>query len=178
MICDIEVSEDASMVVTTPGATRSHFMRSGVARVEQKFRVSDRAFLEFNPGSLILQKSTSLEQETRVEVEEGAEVLLVEEMLPGRIAHGESFLFKKFSNRLKVLKEGKLVLLESFTLEPENESVTPWRNSFPYSLFTGAFTWCLPKVSGELPCRQEIHDMTNRSACLSDPLPCTARRGG
>ena len=38
MICDIEVSEDASMVVTTPGATRSHFMRSGVARVEQKFR--------------------------------------------------------------------------------------------------------------------------------------------
>ena len=33
MVCDIEVSDQASMVVTTPGATRSHFMRSGIARV-------------------------------------------------------------------------------------------------------------------------------------------------
>ena len=39
MVCDIEVSDRASMVVTTPGATRSHYMRSGVARVDQKFRV-------------------------------------------------------------------------------------------------------------------------------------------
>ena len=35
MICDIEVSDEASLVVTTPGATRSHYMRSGIAKVEQ-----------------------------------------------------------------------------------------------------------------------------------------------
>ena len=162
MICNIKVSEKAAMVVTTPGATRSHFMRSGVAKVKQKFQVSDRAFLEFNPGSLILQKSTSLEQHTWVEVEDGAEVLFVEKMLPGRIAHGESFLFTKFSNRLKVLKDGKLVLLESFTLKPENESVTPWRNSF-LTPFYGCFYLVSPKVSDELPCRQKIHDMTSES---------------
>ena len=160
MVCDIEVSEDAAMVVTTPGATRSHFMGSGEAKVEQKFQIRDRAFLEFNPGSLILQKSTSLVQNTVVEVEQGAEVLFVEEMLPGRIAHGESFLFRKFSNRLKVLKKGKLVLLESFTLEPENESVNPWKNSFP-TPFYGCFYLVSSKVSGELSCRHEIHDMTN-----------------
>ena len=32
MICDIEVSDEASMVVTTPGATRSHYMRSGLLK--------------------------------------------------------------------------------------------------------------------------------------------------
>jgi urease accessory protein len=160
MVCDIEVSEDAAMVVTTPGATRSHFMGSGEAKVEQKFQIRDRAFLEFNPGSLILQKSTSLVQNTLVEVEKGAEVLFVEEMLPGRIAHGESFLFRKFSNRLKVLRKGKLVLLESFTLEPENESVNPWKNSFP-TPFYGCFYLVSSKVSGELSCRHEIHDMAN-----------------
>ena len=73
MICDIEVSDEASMVVTTPGATRSHFMRSGIAKVEQKFRVSDGSFLEFNPGSLILQKSTALEQNTLIDITESAE---------------------------------------------------------------------------------------------------------
>ena len=160
LICDIEVSEEASMVVTTPGATRSHFMRTGIAKVDQMFTVKDDSFLEFNPGSLILQKSTSLEQRTSVEVGEDAEVLFVEKMLPGRIAHGESFLFKKFFNRLRIQKNDKLVLLESFTLEPENESVNPWRNSFP-TPFYGCLYLVSPKVSNELPCRQEIHDMKN-----------------
>ena len=162
MICDIEVSEEASMVVTTPGATRSHFMRTGTAKVEQKFRIKDDSFLEFNPGSLILQKSTSLEQKTKVEVEGNAEVLFVEKMLPGRIAHGESFLFKKFSNRLRIQKNKKNILLESFTLEPENESVNPWRKSFP-TPFYGCFYLVSPKVSNELPCRQKIHDMKNEN---------------
>jgi len=165
MICDIEVSEEASIVVTTPGATRSHFMRTGTAKVEQKFRIKADSFLEFNPGSLILQRSTSLEQKTKVEVEGNAEVLFVEKMLPGRIAHGESFLFKKFSNRLRIQKNKKNILLESFTLEPENESVNPWRKSFP-TPFYGCFYLVSAKVSDGLPGRQEIHEMKNANLII------------
>ena len=120
MLCDIEVTDQASMVVTTPGATRSHFMRSGIARVEQKLRVRDGSFLEFNPGALILQKATNLEQVTEVEVDEDGEILFVEKILPGRIAHGESFVFQKFSNRLSIKLGKQLALLESFVLDPEN----------------------------------------------------------
>lgn len=162
MICDIEVSERASMVITTPGATRSHYMRSGIAEVEQKFRVKDDSFLEFNPGSLILQKSTSLEQNSFVDVRQDGEVLFVEKILPGRIAHGESFLFKKFSNRLRIQKNEQLVLLESFILEPENESINPWKNSFR-TPFYGCFYLLSPKLSDELSCRKEIHDLKNDS---------------
>ena len=110
MVCDIEVCDQASMVVTTPGATRSHFMRSGIARVEQRFRIKEGAFLEFNPGALILQKATNLQQVTEVEVDEDAEVLFVEKILPGRIAHGESFVFQKFSNQLRIKQENQIVL--------------------------------------------------------------------
>jgi urease accessory protein len=91
-------------------------MRSGIARVEQKFTIKESSFLEFNPGALILQKATNLEQVTEIEVDEDGEVLFVEKMLPGRIAHGESFLFKRFANQLKIRKENQLVLLESFQL--------------------------------------------------------------
>ena len=38
VLCDIEVSDQASLVVTTPGATRSHFMTGGIAEVEQRLR--------------------------------------------------------------------------------------------------------------------------------------------
>ena len=162
MICDIEVSDEASMVVTTPGATRSHYMRSGIAKVEQKFRVSDGSFLEFNPGSLILQKSTSLEQKTLIDITENAEVLYVEKILPGRLARGESFEFSKFSNRLRIQKDKQLILLENFTLDPQNNSVYPWQNAFP-SPFYGCLYFTSPKVAEELPCRHAIHGMLSEN---------------
>jgi len=158
MLCDIEVTDQASMVVTTPGATRSHFMRSGIARVEQKLRVRDGSFLEFNPGALILQKATKLEQVTEVEVDEDAEILFVEKILPGRIAHGESFVFQKFSNRLCMKQGMQIVLLESFVLDPENESVLPWKNSFSTPYY-GSFYLISPKLKEHLPCREKIHGL-------------------
>ena len=162
MLCDIEVTDQASMVVTTPGATRSHFMRSGIARVEQKLRVRDGSFLEFNPGALILQKATNLEQVTEVEVDEDAEILFVEKILPGRIAHGESFVFQKFSNRLSIKQGKQLALLESFVLDPENESVLPWKNSFSTPYY-GSFYLISSKLKEHLPCREKIHGLISPS---------------
>jgi urease accessory protein len=162
IICDIEVSDDASMVVTTPGATRAHFMRSGIARVEQKFTIKESSFLEFNPGALILQKATNLEQVTEIEVDEDGEVLFVEKMLPGRIAHGESFLFKRFSNQLKIRKENQLVLLEAFNLESDNESVLPWKNSFSTPYY-GCFYLISKKLREHLPCRDRIQSMKSEN---------------
>ncbi|MBL65101.1 MAG: hypothetical protein CML14_02745 [Puniceicoccaceae bacterium] len=158
MLCDIEVTDQASMVVTTPGATRSHFMRSGIARVEQKFRVRDGSFLEFNPGALILQKATNLEQVTEVEVDKDAEILFVEKILPGRIAHGESFVFQKFSNRLSMKQGKQLALLESFVLDPKNESVLAWKNSFSTPYY-GSFYLISPKLKEHLPCREKVHGL-------------------
>ena len=158
MLSDIEVTDQASMVVTTPGATRSHYMRSGIARVEQKFRVRDGSFLEFNPGALILQKATNLEQVTEVEVDEDAEILVVEKILPGRIAHGESFVFQKFSNRLSMKQGKQLALLESFVLDPKNESVLAWKNSFSTPYY-GSFYLISPKLKEHLPCREKVHGL-------------------
>jgi len=38
-----------------------------------------------------------LHQNTRVELSENAELLFVEKVMPGKVAHGELFKFKKFS---------------------------------------------------------------------------------
>ena len=150
MICDIEVSERASMVITTPGATRSHYMRSGIAEVEQKFRVKDDSFLEFNPGSLILQKSTSLEQNSFVDVRQDGEVLFVEKILPGRIAHGESFLFKKFSNRLRIQKMSNLCSLNRLFWNQKMNRLTHGKILFGHH-FTDAF------ICFHQSCRMNCH---------------------
>lgn len=162
MFCKIEVSDRASMVVTTPGATRSHFMHSGVARVEQFFSVKDDSFLEFNPGALVLQRATNLEQVTEIEVDSDAEVLFVEKILPGRVAHGESFVFQKFFNRLTIKRDNQAVVLESFILDPKNESILPWQNSFPTPYY-GCFYLVSNKLSKRLSCREKIQSMNSEN---------------
>ena len=175
VLCDIEVSDQASLVVTTPGATRSHFMTGGIAEVEQRLRVRDGSFLEFNPGALILQKATNLKQVSRVEVEQDSEILFVEKILPGRIAHGESFVFQQFSNRLEIKRENQIVLLESFVLSPDNDSVLPWKNSFA-TPFYGAFYLISEKLEEGLPCREKIHAM--KSQALLTGATSLHRRAG
>ena len=163
MSCDIQLNDNSSMVVTTPGATRSHFMQSGIAMVEQSFRIYDHSFLEYNPGTLILQEATSLKQNTHIELSEQAELLYVEKIMPGRVAHGELFQFKKFSNRMKIFKDKSLILSEYFSLEPENDSVHAWKHSF-HTPFYGCFYLISPKVEKSLPSCLEIHDLKNE--CL------------
>jgi len=153
------------MVVTTPGATRSHFMKSGIAKVDQSFQINDHSFLEYNPGPLILQESTSLHQNTRVELSENAELLFVEKIMPGRVAHGELFKFNKFSNRMKIRKDKTLILSESFSLEPENDSIHAWKHSFP-TPFYGCLYLISPKVEDHLPSHQAIHDLKNKQLLI------------
>ena len=160
MICDIEVSDRASMVATTPV-----LLALTICDLEWQGLIKSSGLrmilFEFNPGSLFCKNQPSRAKDF-VEVGEEAEVLFVEKILPGRIAHGESFLFKKFSNRLRIQKNEQLVLLESFILEPENESINPWKNSFR-TPFYGCFYLLSPKLSDELSCRKEIHDLKNDS---------------
>ena len=130
--------------------------------MEQKFTIKESCFLEFNPGALILQKATNLAQATAIEVDEDGEVLFVEKMLPGRIAHGESFLFQRFSNQLKIRKENQLVLFEAFNLEPDNESVLPWKNSFSTPYY-GCFYLISKKHREQLPCRDRIQSMKSKN---------------
>ena len=125
-------------------------MQSGIAMVEQSFRIYDHSFLEYNPGTLILQEATSLKQNTHIELNEQAELLYVEKIMPGRVAHGELFKFNKFFNRMKIKKDKTLILSESFSLEPENDSIHAWKRSFT-TPFYGSFYLISPRVENSLP---------------------------
>ena len=163
MLCDIEVTDQASMVVTTPGATRSHFMTiRGCSKLSKSLR-SRMVLFGIQSRSLNLAKSHQLGASdssggrTRMR-----RLLFVEKNLPGRIAHGESFVFQQFSNRLSIKRDNQIVLLESFVLDPENDSVLPWKNSFS-TPFYGAFYLISPKLKEHLPCREKIHAMKSQS---------------
>ena len=156
--CEFVVSRNGALVLTTPGATRAHVMRSGKAVVTQRFVIEEDAFLEFAPGMLILQRDASLSQRSTVEIATEGELIFTESIAPGRIARGEIFQFREFSNRLSIKVEGKPVVRENYLLRPDDSSVTSWRNAFPEP-FYACFYLFSPKVEEELPARQSIHDL-------------------
>ena len=83
--------------------------------------------------------------------------------------------FRNSSNRLRIQKDNQLILLENFILDPQNDSVYPWRNSFP-SPFYGCIYLASPKVAEVLPCRQAIHNMMNE--CLIVGVTSMHRNAG
>ena len=52
--------------------------------------------------------------------------------------------------------------MENFILDPENDSVYPWRSSFPSS-FYGCLYLISQKVAEELSCRHAIHNMLSEN---------------
>jgi len=160
MTCDVTVENGGSLVLTTPGATRAHVMRSGFAKVRQRFVVEDGGFLEFAPEVLILQRDSRLVQDTHIEVTPQGELLYLEFIAPGRVARGELFQFEEFTNRFLVTSQGKPLAREYYSLRPDDSSVGPWKNAFPEPVYA-AFYCFSPKLRNEFPCRETLHELAS-----------------
>lgn len=162
LTCDVTIEKGGSLVLTTPGSTRAHFMRSGLAKVRQRFQIEDGGFLEFAPETLILQRASRLLQDTTVSLAPEAELLFLESIAPGRVASGEVFEFDEFTNRFRVEREGSPVVLERFRVRSDAPDSAPWRSAFPTPYYA-AFHLFSPKLEEQLSCRRAIHDLQSEN---------------
>ena len=94
----------ASLYLTDRDATKVHAMpiAGTKATVESKIEVATGASLEFVPEPIILFADAALEQTTRIQLHEGAELFWSEIVLPGRLARGECYQFRHYFSRLEI----------------------------------------------------------------------------
>ena len=100
----LQLEATASLYLTDQAATKVHAMpMAGTkATVESKIEVAAGASLEFVPEPLILFADAALEQTTRIQLHEGAELFWSEIILPGRLARGECYQFRHYFSRLEI----------------------------------------------------------------------------
>ena len=100
----LQLEATASLYLTDQAATKVHAMpMAGTkATVESKIEVAAGASLEFVPEPLILFADAALEQTTRIQLHEGAELFWSEIVLPGRLARGECYQFRHYFSRLEI----------------------------------------------------------------------------
>ncbi len=110
---DIACEGGAAMLVTTPSASRVFRMRGGGnAECRQRFAVKKGGWLEVLPEPLVPHRGSTYRQVTAVEVEDGGALFFVDQLMPGRVAHGEAWEWNRLDVELEVRVAGELVLRE------------------------------------------------------------------
>jgi urease accessory protein len=121
----VRVGPGASALLTSPSASRVHRARGDepAALVRQHFEVESGGWLDLCPEPLIAQAGSRYEQETRFDAADGAGLLAIDCLAPGRVASGEVFAFEQVRIRTRLHVGGELLAVENCRLSPQDGSL-------------------------------------------------------
>ncbi len=102
-----DAGPDSHMILTTQAAERAYRSVSGSARVSSRLTASDGSTLHWLPQELIVFDGAALDRRLEVNVTSGAEAVLVEPIVFGRRAMGETHLNGTIRDRITLTCEGK-----------------------------------------------------------------------
>ena len=107
---------DSRLILTTQAAERAYRSQSGMARVSSRLTVAKGAMLHWLPQELIIFDGAALDRRLDVDVAEGGEAVLVEPVVFGRRAMGETNVFGTFRDRITLSCDGAPVYRDRITL--------------------------------------------------------------
>jgi urease accessory protein len=137
---DVTVRPGARLCLSTPAASRVYPTRSGrPAANHQQFTVEQGASLEWMPEPFIPHRGASYRQTTGIHLHEGASLLFLEWLAPGRVAMGEVFAYQNLRWELDLFSGKRLVARERYDLRPDNESLESLRVRFPAAHYLSVY---------------------------------------
>ncbi len=109
---------NAALTLTTQAAERIYRALPGeTGRIETRLDVAAGARVDWLPQETILFDGCALERSLRVDMQEGAALLLAEPLVFGRLEAGETVTSARFLDRVEVRRAGVPVCLDSIRLE-------------------------------------------------------------
>jgi urease accessory protein len=136
---EIAVDAQATLMVTTPSASRVFTMSVGTAECIQRFKVGPQAWLEVSPEPLVPHRGCRYRQSTHIDVAPSGGLFYVDQLFPGRIGHGEAWLWERLCLKLEVHRGGELVMRERFDHSgAELRELAAFSGSGPTACFANA----------------------------------------
>jgi urease accessory protein len=115
----VKLAEGAQVELSSPSATRFYAMNDRSAKIRQNFEVGREAALEYHPNWVVPQQGSSVEQHTRIKVDESGELVFFDCLAPGRVRHGEQYLYQRYATSLELHYGDQLRAKERMVLEPD-----------------------------------------------------------
>ena len=119
---EIEAGAGASVAVTTQACEKVYRTRSGRAEVSASLSVAEGARIAWLPQETIVYDRSAFARRLDVDLAAGAQALVVEATIFGRLAMGERVRQAMFRDRWRVRQGGRLVHGEDFAIGPDLEA--------------------------------------------------------
>jgi urease accessory protein len=110
------LSASARATFTTQTAERAYRSSGAAARMEVRLSAGPAARLDWLPQETILFEGSALHRETAITLGAGAECLMVETVVLGRAAMGETLRRLNLRDRRVILREGRPVFIDPLAL--------------------------------------------------------------
>ena len=122
----IRLDEESQLYLADQSALKVHQMpeKGACSTVRYDIEMGESAMLEFLPEPLILFEDAALEQTTEILLHKEAGVCWGEIVLPGRLARGEKYQFRRYLNKTLVRSlDGELWFAETMNLVGKGNSL-------------------------------------------------------
>jgi len=117
----VELRAGAEATISGAAATQVYAMPAGTATQETRLRLGVDSHLHWLPQPLILFADACFRQELRVDLAPGARLVLLDVVVPGRLARGEMFQFTRFESLLEIYDQaGTCLAAERARIEPRH----------------------------------------------------------
>ena len=113
---ELRLNQDAEVEATTAAAEKIYRSDGAPARIESRLTLSARARLIWLPQETLLFDGAALERTLAIEVAGDAELLMVESLVFGRLAMGETSIDASLSDSWRLRRDGKLVFADETRL--------------------------------------------------------------
>jgi urease accessory protein len=118
--CSVTALANASIAVTSQAAEKVYRALNEPARITTKLEVSKGAKLAWLPQETIVFNSARLCRDTEIDLSSGAELLALEWLVLGRVAHREKVVGGHITESWRVKKDGRLIWGDTFRATDES----------------------------------------------------------
>lgn len=172
---EIKVGPGASVLVTTPSASRVFMMQEGVAESRQRFVVAADAWLDVSPEPLVPHRGSRFWQATEIEMEAGGGLFYIDQIMPGRLGFGEAWAWTELRMDLTVRIADELVLRERLAHSgPELAQLARFAGTGPRTCLANAI-FLPPGVEQAAPWREALNELHRDGVWIG---VSALRRGG
>ena len=117
----VELKERVRATVTTQTAERVYKAGHDLGKVEVQLNLKQDSFLDWLPQETILFDKSALKRKITVNMHKTSKLFMVESIILGRSAMGETLTNNLFVDHWRILQENKLVYTESLKLSNASE---------------------------------------------------------
>lgn len=159
------------LTVTTQAAERAYAAMAGeIGQIRNRLRVENGAQLHWVPQETILFDNAAIDRRLTAEIEGDGELLIVEPLIFGRVAMGETVKTLNFRDRIDITRDGQLIYADRARIDDAALTRAAGLSTLSGQLAAVNVVFAAPRAESLLPTVRDLLPSTGGASLIRDDL--------